>query len=136
MARRETCKGFAELLSEHAALHPAQPALIFLETGEGDQASELTYAALHRRAGALAADLTRRGLKGQKVLLLFPSGLEYASTFLACIYAGVVAVPVYPPRNNWHAERVAVIARDSGAVAALTLPDWLRKPKSGFARWV
>src|ERR1035438_7756061 len=128
MYGRKNRKGFAELLSERARSHPAQPALIFLETkGNQQQALELTYASLHERAGALAAELTRRGLKGQRVLLLFPSGLEYASAFLACIYAGVTAVPVYPPRNNWHAERVAIIARDAGATATLTMPELIEK---------
>src|SRR5688572_12045802 len=113
--------GFADLMARHAEAYASRPALIFLEAGEG-QAAQLTYPALHRHATAIAGGLIRRGLQGERVLLLFPSGVEYPAAFLGCLYAGTIAVPVYPPRNNAHAERVAVIARDAQAAAAVTLP--------------
>ena len=121
--------GFADLLATHAEAHPSRSALIFLEDGEG-HAAELTYPALHRQASAIAAGLTRRRLQGERVILLFPSGLEYPAAFLGCLYAGTIAVPVYPPRNNAHAERVAIIARDARAVAALTLPGLLDETRT------
>src|SRR5262245_54890960 len=68
--------GFADLLAAHAEAFGSRSALIFLENGEG-QAAELTYPALHRHASAIAAGLVSRGLQGERVLLLFPSGLEY-----------------------------------------------------------
>lgn len=110
----------SDLISEYAAAHPSRSALIFLETGD-ERSVELSYQSLHRRAMAVAAELANRGLCGERVLLLLPSGLEYVVSFLGCLYAGVIAVPAYPPRNNWHAERISVIVRDTGAYAMLTL---------------
>src|SRR5688572_1199482 len=121
--------GFADLIARHAEANTSRAALIFLEDGEG-QAAELTYPALHRQARAIAAGLTRRGLQGERVILLFPSGLEYPAAFLGCLYAGAIAVPVYPPRNNAHAERVAIIARDARAAAALTLPALVEETRT------
>lgn len=108
-----------QIISQHAARFPDRPALVFLENGE-TPAETLSYLQLHRRAEALARGLGARGLVGERALLLFPSGIDYVVTFLGCLYAGVVAVPIYPPRNNWHAQRVASIARNAGAKAALT----------------
>lgn len=110
----------SDLISEYAAAHSSRSALIFLETGD-ERSVELSYQSLHGRAMAVAAELANRGLCGERVLLLLPSGLEYVVSFLGCLYAGVIAVPAYPPRNNWHAERIGVIARDAGACAMLTL---------------
>jgi len=110
----------SDLISEYAAAHSSRSALIFLETGD-ELSVELSYQSLHGRAMAVAAELANRGLCGERVLLLLPSGLEYVVSFLGCLYAGVIAVPAYPPRNNWHAERIGVIARDAGACAMLTL---------------
>lgn len=41
---------------------------------------------------------TSLGVKpGDRVLLVYPPGLEFIVAFLACLRAGAVAVPVYPP---------------------------------------
>lgn len=56
-------------------------------------------------------------------LILMPSCIEYVTTFLACLYAGVVAIPAYPPRNNYHAQRIAIIARDADVTASLVMSD-------------
>ncbi len=114
------CNKISDLLAEYANTLASQSALVFLETGD-EQAFELSYSSLHRKAKAVAAELNHRGLCGERVLLLFPSGLDYVVSFLGCLYAGVIAVPVYPLRNNWHAERVGVIAQDARARGALTL---------------
>ncbi len=37
---------------------------------------------------------------GRASLLLYPAGLDFIAAFFGCLYAGVVAVPAYPPRRN------------------------------------
>jgi acyl-CoA synthetase (AMP-forming)/AMP-acid ligase II len=32
-------------------------------------------------------------------VLLFPSGPDYVAAFFGCLYAGVIAVPAYPPES-------------------------------------
>ncbi|MFK0050275.1 amino acid adenylation domain-containing protein [Streptomyces sp. NPDC090741] len=81
----------------------------------------LDWAGLDARARAVAAHLADLGLAGRSAVLLFPAGLDYVAAFFGCLYAGVVAVPAYPPsRNARSTERLAAIVRDSGAEVALT----------------
>jgi acyl-CoA synthetase (AMP-forming)/AMP-acid ligase II len=63
---------------------------------EGEQ---LSYGELDRRSRAIASQLQGLGLSGERALLLYPPGLDYLAAFFGCLYAGVVAVPAYPPRN-------------------------------------
>ena len=69
---------------------------------------------------AIGAWLRVRGLVGERVLLLYPAGLEFIAAFFGCLYAGVVAVPVYPPRRNRSLNRIQAIADDAEAKVALT----------------
>ena len=34
---------------------------------------------------------------GDRAILIYPPGAEFLPAFLGCVYAGVVAVPVFPP---------------------------------------
>jgi len=51
---------------------------------------------------------------------MYPSGLEFITAFFGCLYAGVIAVPVYPPRRNQKLSRLLSIVNDSQAKLALT----------------
>ncbi|MCA1729470.1 MAG: aminotransferase class I/II-fold pyridoxal phosphate-dependent enzyme, partial [Actinobacteria bacterium] len=50
----------------------------------------------------------------------YPPGLKYVAAFLGCLYAGVVAVPAYPPRLNRSTSRLRTIVTDSNATVVLT----------------
>lgn len=106
------------LLRAQAARRPDHAALVFLPDGEREGA-RLTYAQLDLRARGLAAALQSQGLQGRHVLLMLPSGVHYVLSFLACLYAGAIPVPGYPPSNSMHARRMAHIAGDCEARAAL-----------------
>lgn len=102
-----------ERLREHATLQPEKMALRFLE-GD-DVADELTFAALDGRIRALAAWLQQSGGAGERAVILLPSGINYAVAFYACLYAGVIAVPAYPPEGGpeRYAGRLHGILRDA-----------------------
>ena len=68
---------------------------------------------------AIAAWLESHNLGGERALLLYPPGLEFITAFFGCLYAGVVAVPVYPPRRNRSLERIQAIADDGHAAAGV-----------------
>ena len=59
----------------------------------------LTYNEMHERACAVAYALRKEwSLKpGDRVLLVYPPGLDLLIGFYGCQYAGVTAVPYYPP---------------------------------------
>ena len=62
-----------------------------------DELKVLTGATLDRRARAIAVALRERTAVGDRALILCPPGLDYVAAFFGCLYAGVVAVPAYPP---------------------------------------
>ncbi len=92
---------------------PEDVAFTYLVDGEDEQV-HLTYRELDRQARAIGAWLEAHGLVGQRALLLYPAGLEFIAAFFGCLYAGVVAVPVYPPRRNRSLGRIQAIADDAG----------------------
>ena len=108
-----------DLLRWRAAVMPDKLAYVFLEDGE-NESLRLSYAELDQRARAIAAWLQNMGVTGQRALLLYPPGLDYIATFFGCLYAGVVAVPAYPPRLNRPVPRIRAIVKDSKASIALT----------------
>jgi len=107
-----------DLLRHRAAFQPNARVYTFLADGE-TQEIHLTYGELDRQARAIAATLQAEGLAGQRALLLFPAGLEFVAAFFGCLYAGVVAVPAYPPRLNRTMWRIQSIAADAEAPVAL-----------------
>lgn len=82
----------------------------------------ITYAELDRRVRALAALLQERFPKGERALLLLDNDDHYVVAFFACLYAGLVAVPVFPPESSrpQHLARLAGIAMDAQARCILS----------------
>ncbi|MES2643163.1 MAG: thioester reductase domain-containing protein [Myxococcota bacterium] len=119
-----TCRTLVELLVRRAESTPDALAFRWLPTGEADGPVETwTFAQVHTRAAAIAATLTERGLRGERALLLFPPGLDFVAAFFGCVYAGVIAVPAYPPdptRLEASLPRLLAIVRDARPAALLT----------------
>jgi acyl-CoA synthetase (AMP-forming)/AMP-acid ligase II len=107
------------VLRWRAAHTPGATSHIFLADGEREL-PPLSYAELDRSARAIAARVRQECAPGDRVLLLYPPGLEFVAAFFGCLSAGVVAVPAYPPRNKSHMPRIQAILADAGASLALT----------------
>jgi len=118
-----------ELLQQRAASAPEGIAYRFLGDGETVE-SHITYAELNRRARSIAGYLQETCAHGERALLLYPAGLDYVEAFFGCLYAGVVAVPAYPPRLNRNALRLQSMAADAGATVALTTAALLTRMES------
>lgn len=110
---------FVDLLRKRAIQQQSQVAYTFLVDGETEEVS-LTYQALDQKARSLAAKLQSMKATGKRALLLYPPGLEFIAAFFGCLYAGVTAVPVYPPRRNQRMTRLQAIVKDAEASFALT----------------
>jgi acyl-CoA synthetase (AMP-forming)/AMP-acid ligase II len=116
------CSTLVELLHWRALHQPDWRAYIFLVDGETEE-RHLTYGELDRQARVIGALLQSVGAAGERALLLYPPGLEYIAAFFGCLYAGVVAVPVYPPnpvRLERTLPRFRAIANDAQPLVALT----------------
>jgi amino acid adenylation domain-containing protein len=111
-----------DLLRWRAAHQPNQQSYTFLLDGEAAEA-RLAYAEVDRQARAIGALLQDAGAAGERILLLYPPGLDYVAAFFGCLYAGAVAVPAYPPnpaRLERTLPRLQAIVNDAQPLVALT----------------
>ena len=107
-------RNFCELGRLRAEIDGDEIAYTFLVDGENEEA-HLRFGEIDLQARALGAKLQTLGEKGDRVLLLFPPGLEYISAFFGVIYAGMIPVPAYPPdllRSDRTLPRLQALATD------------------------
>ncbi len=95
--------------------------IAFFYTDDAVEDTQLTYGQLEQRVLAIAAQLRQLGARHQRVLLQYPPGLDFIQGFMACLYAGAVAVPAYPPRRNRKLDRLTAICADADAAVVLTV---------------
>jgi acyl-CoA synthetase (AMP-forming)/AMP-acid ligase II len=79
-------------------------------------------------ARSIATALQNKGAQGRPVLLLFPPGLAYIRAFWGCLYAGAIAVPLYPPAPGQLERtllRLRAILQDARPALVLTSADIL-----------
>ena len=107
-----------DILRYRAQQQSDQRAYTFLVDGKGEVS--ITYAQLDQKARCIAAMLQEQVEVGSRALLLYQSGLDYIAAFFGCLYAGVIAVPVYPPSSAHSLPRVQAIAANSQAAIAMT----------------
>jgi acyl-CoA synthetase (AMP-forming)/AMP-acid ligase II len=124
---------FVDLLGYRAQDQPHHVAYTFLQDGE-TEAGSLTYRQLDERARAIATTLQHLNATGDRALLIYPPGLEFIAAFFGCLYAGVVAVPAYPPRRNQSLSRMQAIATNAEARFALTTTPLLSEMENRFAQ--
>nr|WP_295663248.1 Pls/PosA family non-ribosomal peptide synthetase [Polymorphobacter sp.] len=108
-----------EIFAATAARSPDAPALRLADPDpESGRRSTLTYADLGRRAAQVAHFLRDRGVvRGDRVVLCLPRGLDQFAAILGVLQAGAAYVPV-----DWGfpAERIDFIAGDAAAKLILT----------------
>lgn len=86
----------------------------------GAEIASLTYAELRDQIVALGNKLILKELKGERVLLMYASGLDYIVAYFATLYCGAVAVPVFEPRVGAHLARLTGIIEDASPALLLT----------------
>jgi len=142
-------------LGRHADAAPDRAAVSFLRTN-GDKpptvSTSITYQDLNRAVEYLAARLLPPGgdaragdgakgrlvqappARGDRILLVYPPcAPHFLISFLACVRAGLVAVPVYPPHPDRRDSVAAFvrIAGGCGARVALTSGEYAAKKRLG-----
>jgi len=103
-----------DLLEQRASA----PRGYYIFVKDGVNARRLDFPCLARRAKAIAAQLQTQASPGGTALLLYPPGLDFLVAFFACLYAGVVAVPLPSPergRAKRAQPRLRAIADDADA---------------------
>ena len=118
--------------------HPERLLYEFLDR-HGNTVESYTYAEFLRRTTDIAAHLqsTARLEAGERVLLLYPPGLEMICAFFACVRLGLIPVPAYPPTGRGFQGALAklnFISRDCSASAVLTERSYFWSMKLNQAR--
>jgi 8-amino-7-oxononanoate synthase len=145
-AHSPSVRTVVDLLRDAADRLPDRDTYIFLD-GEGREIRTVNRAALELRARALGAYMVEQGLGGERALLVYPPGIEFLEAFYGCLFAGVVAVPVYPPDMNRFERSLAkldAIHADARPAALLTTTEIAgmvgalneRSPVLAGARWL
>jgi acyl transferase domain-containing protein/acyl-CoA synthetase (AMP-forming)/AMP-acid ligase II/pimeloyl-ACP methyl ester carboxylesterase len=119
-------------LQEQASIQPDKKAFTFLADGD-IEIDSLTYQQLNDKAKTIACVLQNHHAQEQRALLLYQPGLDFITAFLGCLYAGVVAVPIYPPRANRSLARLLAIIANAEAGFALTTESIQEQVASKFA---
>lgn len=122
MTREHTHGSIADIVRHRASTDPDRPAFTGVTfVGQSDDRVErtLTYRELDSRAIAVAGQMLALAQPGDRALLVFRQGVEFAVGFLACLYAGIIAVPAPSPRQGLWRARLAAIAADASPALAL-----------------
>jgi acyl-CoA synthetase (AMP-forming)/AMP-acid ligase II len=123
---------FTEVVRHWAAERPGVTVHTYLPDADADAAAlRLAYDELDWRARALAGHLQRRFAPGDRLVVLHPPGPDFTCALVACMYAGIIAVPMYPPdwmrldRSPARLEGILTNARPSGALGVAAQERWL-----------
>lgn len=102
-----------ELFQKRTQQFPEKKVYHFSETGLVKDNLSYTYSALEEKIIHLAALIQEHASPGDRVLMIFAPGMDYIVAFWACIYAGVIAVPAYPPFNKNTVEKIQAVIENA-----------------------
>lgn len=120
----------AQLLQNRAQDQGQTSAFTFLDAHEE---VHFSYAELDQKATMIAKGLLNVVNPGDRVVLLCPPGLDYVSLFYGCLYAGVTAVPLYPPRLKQRTDRISKVIASCNANLIITTDELLEPLTQYFA---
>jgi acyl-CoA synthetase (AMP-forming)/AMP-acid ligase II len=109
----------------HAAKLEDRIGITLLPDDEKHAERRLSWRGLYLEARALAAVLEARGARrGDRVLVVLPTSLEFAIAFFALLRLGAIPCPSYPPaaleKADIGLERLRHVARHAGATLCIT----------------
>lgn len=115
---------FTEVFAHRARVHPDRDALLVLRHGPDGSRSRPerhTYGALAAAARALVPVVRAHTRPGGRVLVAHSDRMLFAVSFLACMFARAVPVPVAPyGGSRHHGARLSGMVKDADADCALT----------------
>lgn len=128
MTDRVSLSPLGATLGETFYMRVEQPehevALQFIEPGGGSlgdsDLTRLTFAELHEKAATVARSVAKHAEVGDRALILCEPGVDYVAALFGCFYAGVIAVPAYPPMTTGPDDRVQRVTEDSDPSVVLT----------------
>lgn len=122
-------RSLADLLQHWAAERAHQRAFTFVDFPDPRSPGRnrtLTWGLLAARAHAVAASIEQAAGPGDRVALLLPQSLDYVAAFLGCQLARAIAVPLFPPDQPGHGNRVDAVIEDCEPACALVTQSGAR----------
>ena len=114
-----------DLLEQRCQADPSK-VLYEFDRGESQGRDRRTYGELRTAARKVAARLRATTREGDRVILMYPPGLQFFEAFFGCLYAGVIPVPLFPPpahRSGSKMEHFVRVSHDASASACLAPGD-------------
>jgi acyl-CoA synthetase (AMP-forming)/AMP-acid ligase II/acyl carrier protein len=110
--------GLAALVGGRASQFPDRLAFVFED--DAGQTESWSYARLDQRMRTLGAWLSKQTSVGDRVMLVYPPGLEFIAAFLGCVAAGAIPVPATYPKPRRPMPRLDSIVADCQPSLVLT----------------
>jgi acyl-CoA synthetase (AMP-forming)/AMP-acid ligase II len=108
-------------LEKFAHIQPNKIAFYLLSSKHYlDILESISYETLYQRAKQLAYSLLLEVAPGDRVLLCFPTSIDFTVAFYACLMAKVIAVPVTLPNTVATCKKFERIMTDSNALKVIT----------------
>lgn len=115
-------KNICKALKAHLEHKGESTAYTFLNES-GQPQNEMSYSQLDYYASIVARQLIDNAEQGDRVLLIFKPGLEFIVSYIGCLYAGMIAIPIHPPKFKRNAVFLKNTLEDSGANVILANQD-------------
>lgn len=90
---------------------------------DGELYEEADYGLLWEVSLAVAAQLSSRCKRGDRVIISQPTSLNYIYTLLGCLIAGIVAVPFYPVKNRNKAKQLVDLVKSCDSSLIVTTSE-------------
>lgn len=115
----ECYSSLVDMILSKAQTQPDHKAVVFFPDAQREEET-LTFRELHEQACTLACMLSAEAKPGDRALLLFPTGVEFVVSYFACLMAGLIAVPLMPPRKTAGRDSSAAVIADCAPRLILT----------------
>lgn len=114
-----------QLLELRAEYHPDRTAYQFL-TFKDEIDPKFSFRELFIESRRVAGALLDAGAnKGDRALLLYPPGIHFYSAMFGCMMAGVIGVPLYPPKRNRSDRRLESVSKNTKASFFLSTDQYV-----------
>jgi acyl-CoA synthetase (AMP-forming)/AMP-acid ligase II len=105
-------QSFTEKINFWANTQGLKTAVVYVDD-RGNELRRINYKELMAQVAFWAKELASCCKKGDRCLIIMSPGVEFVTGFLACLFSGVVAVAVHPPRKRRENLRFWSILKDS-----------------------
>ncbi len=110
---------FPALLMHYAEIYADKNTVIVIDEG-GNESAKITYRSLIEKTLFYSNKLKQNLSRGERCLIMTSPGIEFVIAYLACLFSGIIAVPVNLPKRNKANIRFWSVFKDSDPSCIIT----------------